>query len=424
MDGRRHRGRGAPARVQLDQGVRPAVQRPLPRRQDLPVARRHDERGVPAAARLARGAAARACGTSARTRTPGRSARRSTRCCGSSRRGPARPGCSSGTARSAGRACSATSTSARRRASGGSAPTSTGRSSRTSATSWPGRPTSSSGGSSGRCCRRARRRSSSGPPGCATTSRRCSAPWRSRRWCCADGTDADVVAFAEDELEAAVQVFHVRGGRVRGQRGWVVDKVEDGHHRASWSSSSSPSSTGRRGRRAAELGREPAGHGGAATPTWPAEADRPGAPRGAGARAAARRRRAGGVAAAAARQPGGPAGPAARRQEGAAGDRDRNAAEALAQHKTRRASDLTTRSRRAAGDPGGARARRRAAAHRVHRRLPRPGHRRGGLDGGVRGRPGPQVRVPPVRHQGPGRQPTTWRPSHEVITAPVPPVPG
>jgi len=42
-----------------------------------------------------------------------------------------------------------------------------------------------------------------------------------------DGTDADVVAFAQDELEAAVQVFYVRGGRVRGQRGWVVDKVGD-----------------------------------------------------------------------------------------------------------------------------------------------------------------------------------------------------
>ncbi|MDT7627090.1 MAG: excinuclease subunit [Pseudonocardiales bacterium] len=41
-----------------------------------------------------------------------------------------------------------------------------------------------------------------------------------------DGTDADVVAFAQDELEAAVQVFHVRGGRVRGQRGWVTDKQE------------------------------------------------------------------------------------------------------------------------------------------------------------------------------------------------------
>ena len=42
-----------------------------------------------------------------------------------------------------------------------------------------------------------------------------------------DGTDADVIALAEDALEAAVQVFYVRGGRVRGQRGWVVDKVED-----------------------------------------------------------------------------------------------------------------------------------------------------------------------------------------------------
>jgi len=43
-----------------------------------------------------------------------------------------------------------------------------------------------------------------------------------------DGADADVVAFAEDPLEVAVQVFYVRGGRIRGQRGWVADRVEEG----------------------------------------------------------------------------------------------------------------------------------------------------------------------------------------------------
>ena len=42
-----------------------------------------------------------------------------------------------------------------------------------------------------------------------------------------DATDADVFAIADDELEAAVQVFHVRGGRIRGQRGWVVEKEHE-----------------------------------------------------------------------------------------------------------------------------------------------------------------------------------------------------
>ncbi len=39
--------------------------------------------------------------------------------------------------------------------------------------------------------------------------------------------DLDVVGVAEDDLEAAFQVFIVRGGRVLGRRGWVVDRVED-----------------------------------------------------------------------------------------------------------------------------------------------------------------------------------------------------
>ncbi len=39
--------------------------------------------------------------------------------------------------------------------------------------------------------------------------------------------DLDVIALVEDDLEAAVQVFYVRRGRVLGRRGWVVDRVED-----------------------------------------------------------------------------------------------------------------------------------------------------------------------------------------------------
>jgi len=41
-----------------------------------------------------------------------------------------------------------------------------------------------------------------------------------------DATDADVFALVGDELEAAVQVFHVRGGRIRGQRGWILERSQ------------------------------------------------------------------------------------------------------------------------------------------------------------------------------------------------------
>lgn len=42
-----------------------------------------------------------------------------------------------------------------------------------------------------------------------------------------DDTDADIFGIAYDELAAAVQLFIVRGGRIRGVRGWVVDTELD-----------------------------------------------------------------------------------------------------------------------------------------------------------------------------------------------------
>ncbi|EPR75672.1 Excinuclease ABC subunit C [Leifsonia rubra CMS 76R] len=42
-----------------------------------------------------------------------------------------------------------------------------------------------------------------------------------------DDVDADFFGIAHDELAAAVQQFVVRGGRIRGVRGWVVDKELD-----------------------------------------------------------------------------------------------------------------------------------------------------------------------------------------------------
>lgn len=41
-----------------------------------------------------------------------------------------------------------------------------------------------------------------------------------------DDTDCDVIGIADDDLQAAVQIFHVRAGRIRGQRGWIIDKPE------------------------------------------------------------------------------------------------------------------------------------------------------------------------------------------------------
>ena len=193
-----------------------------------------------------------------------------------------------------------------------------------------------------------------------------------------DGTDADVVAFAEDPLEAAVQVFYVRGGRVRGQRGWVVEKVEDaddrrprralpaaGLRRRDAVTRCRARCWCRRCRRTRTRSRSWLGElrGGPVSLRVPQRGDK---------RAL---------------------------METVA----RNAGQSLALHKTRRGSDLTARSQALAGDPGGARARRGAAAHRVLRRVPPAGERGRRVDGRLRGRPRPQERVPPVRHPRAGR---------------------
>ncbi len=159
-----------------------------------------------------------------------------------------------------------------------------------------------------------------------------------------DGTDCDVIALAGDQLEAAVQVFYVRGGRVRGQRGWVVDKVEDvgdgelvEHFLSQVYGEDSVAGNGQAPPRLAGTGaRDPGATSRGSGATVPREVLVPVLPPGAGAVEewlAARR------------------GSRVRLRVPRRGDKKalldtvaRNAAESLALHKTRRASDLTTRS--------------------------------------------------------------------------------
>ena len=42
-----------------------------------------------------------------------------------------------------------------------------------------------------------------------------------------ESVDADVIGVSADELEMAFEVFHVRGGRIRGQRSYVVERLDD-----------------------------------------------------------------------------------------------------------------------------------------------------------------------------------------------------
>ena len=78
-----------------------------------------------------------------------------------------------------------------------------------------------------RCARRPTSSSSSGRPGCATGSPAVRKAIEKQQMVAERSEDLDVIGIADDELEAAVQVFYVRKGRVVGRKGFVVDKVED-----------------------------------------------------------------------------------------------------------------------------------------------------------------------------------------------------
>ena len=201
-----------------------------------------------------------------------------------------------------------------------------------------------------------------------------------------DGTDADVVAFADDDLEAAVQVFHVRGGRVRGQRGWIVEK------------SGEPGESGQ-GQLVEQFLTQFYGDqaelGGAAdesTNPVPREVLVPCLPPNAeelatwlsqlrGSRVALRV-------------------PQRGDKRALAETVQRNAQDALHAAQAQARRRLHREIRCAAEYSGRAGPGRCAAAHRMRRHQPRPGHRRGGVAGGVRGRPAAQVRLPPLRDPG------------------------
>ena len=180
----------------------------------------------------------------------------------------------------------------------------------------------------------------------------------------------DAIAIAEDELAAAVQVLHVRRGRVVGRHGFIVEKVE-------------PLTTPQL------VGRVLEQHY-AETPIGiPRELLVPELPEDvttyedwlSGLRDGRVTVRV----------------PMRGRKRELLATAHQNAADQLVRHRLRRASDLYEPRRRARGAAGGTRHERGAASHRVLRHEPHPGHRLRRLDGRARGRLAQAKRLPAVQ---------------------------
>ena len=204
--------------------------------------------------------------------------------------------------------------------------------------------------------------------------------------------DLDALAVAEDELAAAVQVFHVRRGRVVGRHGFIVEKVE-------------PLTTPQL------IGRVLEQHY-AETPIGiPRDLLVPELPEDVATYEAWLAGLRNGKVTVRVPMRG-------RKRELLATARQ-NAEEQLKRHRLRRASDLTSRASCDRGVAAGPRAERGAASHRVLRHEPHPGHRLRGLDGRARGRAAEEKRLPAIQGDAPCRETTTMAPctrsSHGVF---------